>query len=757
MTATEWFFQGHFPGLPVMPGVLQVEALAQTMAVYVAKQPGFGDRIGLFAGIDDVPLQAGRAARATRSGSRSRWRSSAAASGAGRGVASVDGEVACEATSQLHHPGRRRARDDRGSPSSSDVHGNAVALEAVRKAIRTREARRSSRSPATSCSTARTRPAPSTRLRELEAEGAADRRRATPTSPSPTSTTRRAFPWLTGRRPGHDPRRRRVGPRRSSGDERLDWLRRLPAERRLRTTDDTLVLVCHASPGSQTAGFDQALDAERHHRAAPRHRRPGHRCGHTHIPEVRDLGWKLIVNAGSAGYVFDGDPTASWARDRHRRRATVTAEIRRTEFDVARRRERDLRARPARRRLPGRHGPHREARPMTGPDRAPRRVVVTGMGARDGARQRRRRRPGTGWSPAGPASGTIEAFDPSRADRRGSPPRSSDFDASGVLDRKELRRTDRYIQFGARGRPRGARPGRPARRGSRASSPSGPASSWAPASAASGTLIDSITINADARPGPDQPVLHPDGHPQHRRRPDRDPVRHDRARTSRPCRPARPAATRIGEAWRDRSAAATPTSWSRAAPRPASTRRSSAASRRCGRCRRATTTRRAPRGRSTPAATASSSARAPASLVLEALEHAEARGATILAELVGYGATADASHITLPAPGGIGAVRAARRALDEGRPRRRPTSTTSTPTRRRRPRATRPSCRRSGRSSASTRRAVSITANKSMLGHTLGAAGAIEAIVTILTIRDGCVPPTINLDRPGPGRRRAST
>ena len=53
VAATEWFFQGHFPGLPVMPGVFQVEALAQTMAVYVAKQPGFGDRIGLFAGIDD--------------------------------------------------------------------------------------------------------------------------------------------------------------------------------------------------------------------------------------------------------------------------------------------------------------------------------------------------------------------------------------------------------------------------------------------------------------------------------------------------------------------------------------------------------------------------------------------------------------------------------------------------------------------------------------------------------------------------------
>ena len=56
-------------------------------------------------------------------------------------------------------------------------------------------------------------------------------------------------------------------------------------------------------------------------------------CGHTHHPEVRDLGWKLIVNAGSAGYVLDGDPTASWALidlvD-----GGVTAEIRRTDFDA---------------------------------------------------------------------------------------------------------------------------------------------------------------------------------------------------------------------------------------------------------------------------------------------------------------------------------------------------------------------------------------------------------------------------------------
>jgi 3-hydroxyacyl-[acyl-carrier-protein] dehydratase len=97
VTATEWFFQGHFPGLPVMPGVLQVEALAQTMAVYVAKQPGFGDRIGLFAGIDDARFKRivvpGDVLRleVTMDKLGSRF-------GRGRGAASVDGEVACEAT-----------------------------------------------------------------------------------------------------------------------------------------------------------------------------------------------------------------------------------------------------------------------------------------------------------------------------------------------------------------------------------------------------------------------------------------------------------------------------------------------------------------------------------------------------------------------------------------------------------------------------------------------------------------------------------
>ena len=117
------------------------------------------------------------------------------------------------------------------------------------------------------------------------------------------------------------------------GEERVDWLRRLPTERRWRADDDTLVLACHASPGSQTAGFDQELDPNVTLERVSRTDARVIVCGHTHIPEIRDLGWKLIVNDGSAGYVFDGDPTASWAlidlED-----GEVRAEIRRTVFDA---------------------------------------------------------------------------------------------------------------------------------------------------------------------------------------------------------------------------------------------------------------------------------------------------------------------------------------------------------------------------------------------------------------------------------------
>lgn len=143
-----------------------------------------------------------------------------------------------------------------------------------------------------------------------------------------------AFPWMTDGVPdaivdaaewAHD----------ALGAERLDWLRRLPSERRWRSSDDdeTLVLVCHASPGSQTAGFDQHLDPSVTIERVARTDARIIVCGHTHLPEVRDLGWKIIVNDGSAGYVFDGDPTASWAlidiAD-----GEVTTEIKRTAFDT---------------------------------------------------------------------------------------------------------------------------------------------------------------------------------------------------------------------------------------------------------------------------------------------------------------------------------------------------------------------------------------------------------------------------------------
>ena len=75
-----------------------------------------------------------------------------------------------------------------------------------------------------------------------------------------------------------------------------------------------MILVCHASPGSQTAGFDKELDPNVVIERASRTDARVIACGHTHLPEVRDLGWKLVVNDGSAGYIFDGEPNASWAR-----------------------------------------------------------------------------------------------------------------------------------------------------------------------------------------------------------------------------------------------------------------------------------------------------------------------------------------------------------------------------------------------------------------------------------------------------------
>ncbi len=96
VTATEWFFQGHFQGQPIMPGVLQVEALAQTMGIYVAQQPGFGDRLGLFAAIDECRFK-----HIVTPGDQLRLEVTmdrlGKKFGRGKAVATVNGDVACEA------------------------------------------------------------------------------------------------------------------------------------------------------------------------------------------------------------------------------------------------------------------------------------------------------------------------------------------------------------------------------------------------------------------------------------------------------------------------------------------------------------------------------------------------------------------------------------------------------------------------------------------------------------------------------------
>ncbi len=132
-------------------------------------------------------------------------------------------------------------------------------------------------------------------------------------------------------------------------------------------------------------------------------------------------------------------------------------------------------------------------------------------------------------------------------------------------------------------------------------------------------------------------------------------------------------------------------------------------------------------------------------LVLEEFEHAKARGARIYCELAGYGMSADAHHITAPPEDGRGAARSMANALRNARLERPTTSTTSTPTARRRRSATSPNASRSSAASASMRRKLAVSSTKSMTGHLLGAAGGIEAVFTVLAMRDQVAPPTANL------------
>lgn len=133
-------------------------------------------------------------------------------------------------------------------------------------------------------------------------------------------------------------------------------------------------------------------------------------------------------------------------------------------------------------------------------------------------------------------------------------------------------------------------------------------------------------------------------------------------------------------------------------------------------------------------------------LVIEALEHAEARGATILAELTGYGTSADAYHITSGPEDGSGAQRAMETALKQAGLRPDDVAhlnahSTSTPVGDRGELA-------AIKAVFCTERGIAISATKSATGHLLGAAGGLEAVFTILALRDQIAPPTLNLENP---------
>ena len=136
-------------------------------------------------------------------------------------------------------------------------------------------------------------------------------------------------------------------------------------------------------------------------------------------------------------------------------------------------------------------------------------------------------------------------------------------------------------------------------------------------------------------------------------------------------------------------------------------------------------------------------------LLLEEYEHAKARGAKIYAEVVGYGATCDAYHITAPAPNGEGGARAMQQALDDAGVAASEVDYinahgTSTP------------LNDSGETAAikavfgQHAYELAVSSTKSMTGHMLGAAGAVEAIFTALALEDGFIPATINYKTPDP-------
>lgn len=135
-------------------------------------------------------------------------------------------------------------------------------------------------------------------------------------------------------------------------------------------------------------------------------------------------------------------------------------------------------------------------------------------------------------------------------------------------------------------------------------------------------------------------------------------------------------------------------------------------------------------------------------LILESLESAQSRGAKIYAEIVGYGATCDAFHVTAPAEGGIGAAKCMANAIAEAGVD--PSEVdyinahgTSTPLNDKNETA-------AIKAVLGEDTKVAVSSTKSMTGHLLGASGGIEAIFSILSIKEGFIPPTINYENPDP-------
>ncbi|RMH80168.1 MAG: beta-ketoacyl-[acyl-carrier-protein] synthase II [Acidobacteria bacterium] len=136
-------------------------------------------------------------------------------------------------------------------------------------------------------------------------------------------------------------------------------------------------------------------------------------------------------------------------------------------------------------------------------------------------------------------------------------------------------------------------------------------------------------------------------------------------------------------------------------------------------------------------------------LILEEYEHAKARGAKIYAELVGYGATDDAYHITAPCADGEGAYMCMKLAIEDAGIKPQMVQYinahgTSTPLN------DRSETLAIKRLFGEHAYRLKVSSNKSMIGHLLGAAGAVEAVATVKTIETGVIPPTINLENPDP-------